>query len=78
MVLETIERAGQRWRDRAVPILVTLRTGRVFGGAKLRALKERSVDALGAGGEPKAAARSGSGRARRSGLRKIGRGESRG
>ena len=57
MVLETIDALASVGADRAVPILVTLaHRKRFFGGAKLRALKERSVDALVQVATPKAAA----------------------
>ncbi len=47
VVLETIEALGTVGTDAAVPILLTLaRRKRFFGGRKLRALKDRSVDAL--------------------------------
>jgi HEAT repeat protein len=47
LVLETIDALASVGTDAAVPILVNLAQRRkFFGGAKLRALKERSVDAL--------------------------------
>jgi HEAT repeat protein len=47
LVLETIDALGTVGTDAAVPILQTMaRRKRFFGGAKLRALKDRSVDAL--------------------------------
>jgi HEAT repeat protein len=47
VVLETIEALGTVGTDAAVPMLLTLaRRKRFFGGRKLRALKDRSVDAL--------------------------------
>jgi enoyl-CoA hydratase/carnithine racemase len=56
MVLETIDALGSVGTDGAVPILVIMaRRRRFFGGAKLRALKERSIDALVHVGTPKAA-----------------------
>jgi hypothetical protein len=47
LVLETIDALGTVGTDAAVPILQTMaRRKRFFGGARLRALKDRSVDAL--------------------------------
>jgi hypothetical protein len=47
LVLETIDALGTVGTDAAVPILQTMaRRTRFFGGRKLRALKDRSVDAL--------------------------------
>jgi HEAT repeat protein len=47
VALETIEALGTVGTDTSVPILVSLAQRRKFlGGRKLRALKERSVDAL--------------------------------
>jgi hypothetical protein len=47
VVLETIDGLGTVGTDAAVPILVKMaQRRRFFGGKKLRALKERSIDAL--------------------------------
>jgi HEAT repeat protein len=47
VVIETIDGLGAVGTDAAVPILVKMAHRRKFlGGKKLRALKERSVDAL--------------------------------
>jgi HEAT repeat protein len=47
VVLETIDALGTVGTDAAVPILQTLaRRTRFFGGRRLRAIKDRSVDAL--------------------------------
>ena len=57
VVLETVEALGTVGTDAAVPVLVTLaRRKKFFGGKKLRALKQRSVDALARVGTAKAAA----------------------
>ena len=57
VVLETIAALGTVGTDRAVPALVTMAgTRRFFGGRKLRALKEHSVDALLKVGTPAAQA----------------------
>ena len=56
VVLETIQALGTVGTDAAISILVTTaRHTRWFGGRKLRALKERSVDALAKVKTPKAA-----------------------
>jgi hypothetical protein len=47
VVLETIDALGTVGTDGAIPVLVTMaRRKKLFGGKKLRALKEHSVDAL--------------------------------
>jgi HEAT repeat protein len=47
VALEAIEALGTVGTDASVPILVTMaRRKRFLGGRKLRALKQRSVDAL--------------------------------
>ena len=47
VVLETLEALGTVGTDAAVPALLTMaRRRKFFGGRKLRALKDRSVDAL--------------------------------
>jgi HEAT repeat protein len=47
LVLETIEALGTVGTDAAVPVLLSLaRRRKFFGGRRLRALKERSVEAL--------------------------------
>ena len=57
VVIETIDALGTVGTDGAVPILVTMaQRRRLFGGKKLRALKEHSVDALARVGTAKAAA----------------------
>jgi len=57
VVLETIEALGSVGTDAAIPFLVELsKRRRFFGGSKLRALKERSIDALAKVGTAKATA----------------------
>ena len=57
VVIETIDALGTVGTDAAVPILVAMaQRKRFFGGRKLRALKERSVDALARVGTATAAA----------------------
>jgi hypothetical protein len=57
VVLETVDALGAVGTDAAVPILVTMSQRRsFFGRKKVRALKERSVDALVRVATPKAAA----------------------
>jgi len=57
VVLETIEALGSVGTDAAIPFLVELSKRRkFFGGSKLRALKERSIDALAKVGTAKATA----------------------
>jgi hypothetical protein len=57
MVLETIDALGLVGTDAAVPILVAMSRRRAFfGRRKVRALKERSIDALARVSTPKAAA----------------------
>jgi HEAT repeat protein len=57
VVLETIDALASVGTDAAVPILVTMANRkRFFGGAKLRALKERSIGALVRVATPKATA----------------------
>ena len=47
VVLETLDALGTVGTDAAVPALLTMaRRRKFFGGRKLRALKDRSVDAL--------------------------------
>ena len=57
VVIETIDALGTVGTDGAVPILVTMAgKKKFFGGKKLRALKEHSVDALARVGTAKSAA----------------------
>ena len=57
VVLETIEALGTVGTDASVAILVNMaQRKKFFGGKKLRALKERSVDALAKVGTAKSAA----------------------
>jgi len=56
-VIETIDALGTVGTDASVPILITMAQRRkLFGGKKLRLLKEHSVDALARVGTAKAAA----------------------
>jgi len=57
VALETIDALGSVGTDAAVPFLIDMSKRRKFlGGSRLRALKERSIDALVKVGTPKAAA----------------------
>ena len=57
VVLETIDALAKVGTDAAVPFLVDMsKRKRFFGGARVRALKERSIDALMKVGTPKATA----------------------
>ena len=57
VVIETIDALGTVGTDASVPILVTMAQRRkLFGGRKLRALKEHSVDALARVGTDKSSA----------------------
>jgi HEAT repeat protein len=57
VVIETIDALGTVGTDASVPILITMAQRRkLFGGKKLRLLKEHSVDALARVGTAKAAA----------------------